>query len=53
MKQQTLVSLWCFGLGVFIQINCYLSFHRLLMVPICISVGLFICGLLLFERRNQ
>ncbi len=53
MNQKTLTSLACAGLGVWIQINCYLTFHRFLMVPILISAALFSCGMLLLERRKK
>jgi hypothetical protein len=53
MKQQTFASIACAGLSVWIQVNCYLTFHRFVMIPVIFSALLLGCGLVLFERRKQ
>jgi hypothetical protein len=53
MNQKTLISVVCGGLAIWIQINCYLSFHRVLTVPVILSALLSGCGLVVFERRNK
>ncbi len=53
MNPKKLTSLACGGLALWIQINCYLTFHRFLMIPVIFSAALCGCGLLVFERRNK